>query len=425
MGLDTRRWAGLSGGKPIRLSAEERFLLACCGDPQSCAPGADGSGLRWQVLRQRLREYPFASSAGLLWPTLGPAGSVRTVPEDVRLDIETVYRDNAAYNRVLLAELIDVLGALTRAGIETVVSKGTALLLDLYKDLGLRRSADVDLLVRREQAAAAERCLRSRGYLSERRHEARRDWYLRSHHHLPPLGRIRDSKVICIEIQWHTSRHPRAPVLTEHLWNASRSTNASGMPIRIPAPEHLFLHAVLDIWSHNFLKGIRPFCDLRLLALRPESHLVWRNVESEAGAIGIQTETAAVLNVMDLLWGPGMPALSSPASSDLAVPEKFPAAAAECTMHQAPDHIAVLHLLAMLLPGGGPASARQALFPTEFSSALRDARSPAEWLRKTAQQIRRILQVLPHFRATWGNERARAVVDHWIARLAEIRLAGP
>ena len=34
MGLDTRRWAGLCGGEPIRLSAEERLLLACCGVPQ-------------------------------------------------------------------------------------------------------------------------------------------------------------------------------------------------------------------------------------------------------------------------------------------------------------------------------------------------------------------------------------------------------
>lgn len=58
----------------------------------------------------------------------------------------------------------EVVGALRSRGVPSVVIKGNALARDLYGDPNCRSSSDIDLLVRREDAARADAALKEAGY---------------------------------------------------------------------------------------------------------------------------------------------------------------------------------------------------------------------------------------------------------------------
>jgi hypothetical protein len=71
---------------------------------------------------------------------------------------------NAVRNLRLTGELLELLDALSAAGIPALPYKGPVLALTRYGDLALREFVDLDLLVAREDALAAIDVLRARGY---------------------------------------------------------------------------------------------------------------------------------------------------------------------------------------------------------------------------------------------------------------------
>lgn len=73
----------------------------------------------------------------------------------------------AAMEPLRADDLSEVLAELSRRGIEVVITKGTALAYDVYAAPELRPRGDVDLLVSREQAAAAVDAFRALGYRNQ------------------------------------------------------------------------------------------------------------------------------------------------------------------------------------------------------------------------------------------------------------------
>jgi hypothetical protein len=80
--------------------------------------------------------------------------------ERLQSECETTRRRNL----YLAAELLEVIEALRSRGIEALALRGPAFALGLHGDIGLREFTDLDLLVRRNQIAAAAEVLEARGY---------------------------------------------------------------------------------------------------------------------------------------------------------------------------------------------------------------------------------------------------------------------
>ena len=75
------------------------------------------------------------------------------------------YRRQTWYkNQIWLSEMARFLAEFERAGLQTLVLKGTALVLLFYPDCGLRPMTDLDVLVRRDQARAAMSLLAELGW---------------------------------------------------------------------------------------------------------------------------------------------------------------------------------------------------------------------------------------------------------------------
>ncbi|MFI0938571.1 nucleotidyltransferase family protein [Streptomyces sp. NPDC021020] len=85
-------------------------------------------------------------------------------PENARNLLRAGFRSNRIANRVYLDELVVLVDAFAQAGVDVRVRKGAAMLQSVYRDIGVRELSDIDLLIRREDRAAAVDVMTSLGY---------------------------------------------------------------------------------------------------------------------------------------------------------------------------------------------------------------------------------------------------------------------
>jgi hypothetical protein len=86
------------------------------------------------------------------------------IPPAVISRLQDILRDVAARGLKRAGELLRITSALENAGVPAIPYKGPALAQILYRNLGLRDSLDLDILVRREQVTQARDVLFSLGY---------------------------------------------------------------------------------------------------------------------------------------------------------------------------------------------------------------------------------------------------------------------
>jgi hypothetical protein len=172
-------------------------------------------------------------------------------PAEVRAAIEA--RARAQHIRALQAvsQLTVLVGSLRSAGIETVALKGPLLSTWLYGDLGMRRFADLDLLVEREQREHALHVLTAIGYslrggisLATARivYGGTAAWPL-SH----PDG-------FPVDLHWRAQALGfAAPLTPAEVLRSSITAPAAGGDINVPCPTHAaalgLLHAAKHLWT--------------------------------------------------------------------------------------------------------------------------------------------------------------------------------
>jgi hypothetical protein len=180
--------------------------------------------------------------------------------------------------------LKDALSVLHQAGIPVVLLKGAALAVAVYRSFEERSMADVDLLVRREDAQRAQELLLGAGWRRRAgdRSLAADESVYEVHQHLPPLEDERGTET---GLELHTdlfgAGHPFAE-LTRGVWRDARSVRLGDADVLVPSPVHLFVHCCVHFaWSHMGRQGAwRTFRDLH--ALREDDAVPWPEIVTEA-----------------------------------------------------------------------------------------------------------------------------------------------
>jgi hypothetical protein len=176
----------------------------------------------------------------------------------------------------LETRLEETLEALRAVDVEPVMLKGAALARVLFSSFRDRPMSDVDLLVKRDEAAKSLAAIRSKEW--EVVAEFTDVDYAR-HHHLPPMvdrtgaGRLELHTALFVE------DHPFGAV-SDAVYCSSRSV-CEGYG-RVPDDVHLALHLCLHLaWSHVMGRGAwRAFYDLSNLVQR--DRLEWNELVDEA-----------------------------------------------------------------------------------------------------------------------------------------------
>lgn len=231
------------------LSVEKRLLLMLLrvSHPEEILKISAPSDLDWNVLIQLMlhhRIYPPVYAAWKDW-------SDGIIPDHVMQRLNRLYRQNTFRMLALSAEMELLNTSLSKEGIPVLLLKGPHLAADLYGDVSLRTSSDLDVLVPIERLAEIEHLLAERGYVKDDYIESvLNDWKWRHHH----VTFVHPEKGVKVEVHWRLNPGPSKEPAFSELWERRRTYpgSGSGTPMHQLGIEDLFLFLVCHGARHGW-----------------------------------------------------------------------------------------------------------------------------------------------------------------------------
>ncbi|WP_217597199.1 nucleotidyltransferase family protein [Cohnella sp. GbtcB17] len=217
------------------------------------------------------------------------------VPEPVMRQLQEQYRQNAVRMLGLAGESARIGAGLADRGIRSLFLKGPTLAHELYGDMSLRTSSDLDILLDWKpfggDRLAVDRMMAELGYVAEAyTPTVLNEWRWRQHHKSywnPKLG-------VHIEIHWRLSPGPLKEPGFEELWSESRVSALGGGAVRYMGSKHLFYYLIMHGARHGWFR-LRWLTDIDVLARRDEDWPQVRRLLRKYGAahLGDQAMTLA------------------------------------------------------------------------------------------------------------------------------------
>lgn len=188
-------------------------------------------------------------------------------------------QQSVRHNLVLTGELLRLLDLFATHSIEAIPYKGPVLASEIYGDIGLRETGDLDIFIHKRDFARAKQVMLTAGYHpDERQINLPEKSYLQAHHDYPFVHEI--SGVI-VELQWAVMKVPfEFPSHFEAWWQDSAIVSLFGREIRSLTHESrlliLCMHGSKHVWSR-----LTWICDIAEL-LRASPEIDWEKMLSRA-----------------------------------------------------------------------------------------------------------------------------------------------
>jgi hypothetical protein len=235
------------------------------------------------------------------------------IPDPVRRELQKrsdACRMQAVRHSLKLAE---VLRGLNRAGILVMPFKGPLLSIELYGDVGLRQSKDLDLACTTEDIPRAQACLESMGWRFESGYFSLtpRQWegFLRHEYH---IGFVHSSGGCGLELHWRN--HGDAPGQKTARWARSIPSEWQGCSYLAMTSTDLALylcsHGGTHAWSRAKWLG-------DMARLHAEGRVDWRAALDQARRTGQERPLLATLRLLKDVYGLPVPNLPGDPWKDL------------------------------------------------------------------------------------------------------------
>lgn len=172
------------------------------------------------------------------------------IPTYVKEQIAQHYKQNTFKMLQLSGEMSFINKLFSEHHIQTIFLKGPFLAKELYGDLSLRTSGDVDFIIPVERLQEAEKLLEEHGYEKDDYIETvLNDWCWRHHH----VTYFHSQKRIKVEIHWRLHPGPGKETSFQELWSRKRENKDSQIPFYCLGSEDLFhflsVHGARHGWS--------------------------------------------------------------------------------------------------------------------------------------------------------------------------------
>ncbi|WP_054028514.1 nucleotidyltransferase family protein [Bacillus sp. FJAT-28004] len=176
------------------------------------------------------------------------------------------YYRNTLQMLALSGEMEQIAKLFSDNGIRSLFLKGPVIAADLYGDVSLRTSCDLDLLIPLKDLERTESLLLSCGYeKDEYIVSVLNDWKWRHHH----TSFIHPEKGIKVEVHWRLNPAPAKEPRFDDLWERRRQSSLITRPIYYLGREDLFMflvsHGARHGWSRlRWLLDIKQLSDQKL-----------------------------------------------------------------------------------------------------------------------------------------------------------------
>jgi hypothetical protein len=245
--------------RPVRddvtlpFSPELRLVIAllrgaATSDDRARIDNALGEVIDWERF---LAAVKWHRVIGLVHRSLTAHRSER-IPEEVRRSIALLAEKKARQSLFAAMQVAKLSRTFAAKGIPLVVLKGIPLSLKLYRDVSVRQSGDIDLLVTRENVAMADGLLAAEGFRriwpTLDQDPAHLDWFLRHRIHFeyshPQTGAQ-------VELHWRLWERPELgpPEVAPELWQRFQSNGLDTyvLPDEVLLP-YLCVHGAKHAW---------------------------------------------------------------------------------------------------------------------------------------------------------------------------------
>jgi hypothetical protein len=238
------------------ISVEEKILvLSVASHPN---PSREQM-MRWlmsqDVDMDRVIDLAFKEGlAGLLYKCLKDTGLLDTLEEDQKERLQSLYYNTVVFNLKRIHELGTVLAVLNQENIRVVLLQGVALLPQIYDDIGLRPTTDIDLWVLERDFSSLVRILLGHGYERDELYPTtfrKGSTILDLRTHLLWAGRIRARKFLLSKSQ-------------ECIHNDTRIIDFEGQKVRCLNEYDQVLYLMLHALKHN-VERLIWLADIKLL----------------------------------------------------------------------------------------------------------------------------------------------------------------
>lgn len=218
------------------------------------------------------------------------------VPANVVESLRQEYTANTFRMLHLTAEMEQVCSTLDGQGIRNITLKGPALAHDLYGDISMRTSKDLDILIPLEDVEAAEEVLETLGYVTKegRRITAVQSWKWREHHvcYMHPVKRTQ------VEVHWRLNPDSGKESDFEVLWKRSRLCSYNQTPVRMLEKEDLWVYLVTHGARHGWFR-LRWLMDIdqMIRTMQINTDLLMKRLKAE-GRVAIGTQALRLVSAL-------------------------------------------------------------------------------------------------------------------------------
>jgi hypothetical protein len=221
-----------------------------------------------------------AAKHGLTGLLYRRAAGLSHIPVSALLPMQSAARTQAARNCYLASELVEILAALRRRGIESLAIKGPALVMRAYGNLSNRDFSDLDILVHPHDFEKSRLVLHEREYRAEPQTTSPRELERMNHEIF-----VRCEGGVTVELHWQlTADLQRIRIPLEGLWSRSQTVLVLGHLISTLGIEDTLLFLCLHGFKHRWYR-LKWLADIAYL-MRSEEDVDWRALLSRAAEIG-------------------------------------------------------------------------------------------------------------------------------------------
>ena len=289
--MTERFWRRSGGCWP---TATQRLLLRAALLPGAAAAEA------WREWRAIADPRQADESSSYLLPLLAGNLGPQVLSQDDFGYVRSLHHLAWAANMRRLTSLAQLLRDLRTAGIETLLLKGAALVATHYGDAGLRPMADVDVLVRADQARAAMRRLRELawrplGWAEFSRTPEMTIAVRHSHAYEHDDGQQ-------LDLHWHVLWDCCDAGTDEAFWRRSVTIRCLDAETRSLCATDQLLHVCVHGAQWDRPVNLRWIADAGHLLSRPDSRIDWEMLVDAAASRGVVLPLLGALRqLVDLL----------------------------------------------------------------------------------------------------------------------------
>lgn len=225
----------------------------------------------------------------------------KAADEELEGFLRAIYERNAERNRGIVEQLRDIQTTLSPAGIEPLVLKGGAALLEeLYPDAGVRMMNDLDIMIAPERFEEGLALLKENGYEEFGRDLGR--W----HHHTPRIEK--KGFPAAVEPHFRVVFDRKIEYIPYNEETSMPSTRSGFRRTYVLRPTwhlyHTFLHsAVIDKNHQRWRLGLRYLYDFVLLVRAYEERIDWGKLRYLADRYGHEKILEDFLYLGERLFG--------------------------------------------------------------------------------------------------------------------------